>query len=424
MLIFSIFHIYVKQMNPLIDKTYTTHELPNGLRMIHVATSSPVAWCGLAVNAGSRDDGEGQYGLAHFVEHTIFKGTTHRRSCHIINRMESVGGELNAYTTKENTMIYSLFPSQHLPRAIELIADLVKCSVFPHAEVERERDVVLEEAASYRDTPSDAVYDDLEDILFAGSDMGHNVLGVEEHLRQMGSAQCMTYLKSFYLPTNMVFFVVGSMPPERAFRLAEKHFGSMENCQAALARVTPQINPPSRRTVQLQLHQAHTVVGMRLPSMYSEQRFALSLLNNILGGPGMNSLLNVQLRERRGYVYTVESSIALFSDCGMMQIYMGCDHDDVKSSLRVIDHVTRDLATSSLSERRLDAAKRQYCGQLLLAADSAEWMAMNAGRNMLCFGQIPTINEMVKHITSVTTEQVRQAAELITLNHATILTLQ
>lgn len=401
---------------------FSTHRLPNGLRLVHVSTNSPVAWCGVAVDAGSRDDGEGRYGLAHFVEHTIFKGTTHRRSCHIINRMERVGGELNAYTTKENTMVYSVFPAQHLERAVELIADLVDCSIFPHDEIERERDVVLEEAASYRDTPGDAVYDDVEDIMFAGSAMGHNVLGTEEHLRHLDSTHCMEYLKSLYVPSNMVFFVVGNMRPERAFLLAERHFGSMQGVLRREPRVVPPVNAPSRRSVTMQLHQAHTVVAMRLPDMFSEHRFALSLLNNILGGPGMNSLLNVQLRERRGYVYTVESSIALFSDCGMMQIYMGCDSADIKASLRIIDRVTRDLASTCLTDRRLDAAKRQYCGQLLLAADSAEWMAMNVGRNMLCYGQVTSLEQMVQRIMQVTNEQVRSAAELLTLDNATILT--
>ena len=406
------------------DNLYTTHTLANGLRMVHVRTHSPVAWCGLAVNAGSRDDGEGQYGLAHFVEHTIFKGTTHRRSWHIINRMESIGGELNAYTTKEHTMVYSVFPAEHLARAVELLADLVCCSTFPHDEIERERDVVLEEADSYRDTPGDAVYDDVEDILFAGSALGHNILGVEEHLRGLGSEHCMNYLKSLYVPDNMVFFVVGNMAPERAFKLAERHMGAMDCPLQRLPREVPPINAPSRHTVDMHLHQAHTVVAMRLPSMYSEERFALSLLNNILGGPGMNSLLNVQLRERRGYVYTVESTISLMSDCGMIQVYMGCDPSDIRSSLRVIDRVTHDLASDCLAERRLDAAKRQYCGQLLLAADSAEWMAMSAGRNMLCHGQVTTLDEMVECITAVTPEQVRHAAEHITLEGATILTLR
>lgn len=405
------------------NSIYTTHTLPNGLRMVHVHTGSPVAWCGLAVNAGSRDDGEGRYGLAHFVEHTIFKGTTHRRSWHIINRMESIGGELNAYTTKEHTMVYSVFPAQHLARAVELIADLVRCSTFPHDEIERERDVVLEEAASYRDTPSDAVYDDVEDILFAGSALGHNILGNEEHLRKMGSQQCMDYLKSLYVPDNMAFFVVGPMPAERAFRQAERHLGGMDCPLHREARVVPPVVEPSRHTVQLHLHQAHTVAALRLPSLYSDERFALSLLNNILGGPGMNSLLNVQLRERRGYVYTVESSISLMSDCGLMQVYMGCDPSDIRSSLRVIDRVTRDLAERCLPERRLDAAKRQYCGQLLLAADSAEWVAMNAGRNMLCHGDITPLDQMMERITSVTPEQVRHAARHITLDRSTVLTL-
>ena len=208
------------------------HTLENGLRLVHVPTTSQVAWCGLAVNAGSRDEREGHYGLAHFVEHTIFKGTSHRRAWHILNRMERVGGELNAYTTKEGTMLYSVFPGEHLERAVDLLADLVQWSQFPQEELDRERDVVLEEAASYRDTPSDAVYDDFEDLLFAGSELGHNILGRKEDLENLTREDCMRYLKTLYVPSNMVFFSVGPERPERVFRLAEKHLGGMSHAAA------------------------------------------------------------------------------------------------------------------------------------------------------------------------------------------------
>ena len=285
--------------------------LPNGLAMVHVATMSQVAWCGLAVNAGSRDEDEGQYGLAHFVEHTIFKGTLHRRSWHILNRMESVGGELNAYTTKEGTMLYSVFPERHLKRAIDLLADLVQWSVFPQEELDRERDVVLEEAASYRDTPSDAVFDDFEDLMFVGSQLGHNILGVKEDLERLTSEDCMRYLKTLYVPTNMVFFSVGPERPERVFSMVERYFGAMSHSVAERHRSVPPTVAPFKQVIEIGTHQAHTVVGARVPDRNSHLRYAVMLLNNILGGPGMNSLLNVELRERRGYVYSVESTLTM-----------------------------------------------------------------------------------------------------------------
>lgn len=398
--------------------------LPNGLAMVHVATMSQVAWCGLAVNAGSRDEDEGQYGLAHFVEHTIFKGTLHRRSWHILNRMESVGGELNAYTTKEGTMLYSVFPEQHLKRAIDLLADLVQWSVFPQEELDRERDVVLEEAASYRDTPSDAVFDDFEDLLFAGSQLGHNILGIKEDLERLTSEDCMRYLKTLYVPTNMVFFSVGPERPERVFRMVERYFGAMSHSVAERHRSVPPTVAPFKQVIEIGTHQAHTVVGARVPDRNSPLRYAVMLLNNILGGPGMNSLLNVELRERRGYVYSVESTLTLLSDCGWISIYLGCDPDDVRSSMRVIDRITNRLSNELLPERRLDAYKRQYCGQLVVAADSAEFLAMNAGRGLLYRGQVATPDETIDRIQAVTPEDIAQAAAYLSAEKLSSLTFK
>lgn len=400
------------------------HTLSNGLRLVHVRTTKQVAWCGLAINAGSRDERFGQYGLAHFVEHTIFKGTKHRRAWHILNRMERVGGELNAYTTKEGTMLYSVFPHEHLDRAIDLLADLVQWSVFPADELDRERDVVLEEAASYRDTPADAVYDDFEDLLFEGSELGHNILGKKEDLERLTQEDCMHYLKALYVPTNMAFFSVGPEKPERVFRIAERCFGSMNHVMAPRHRITPLESDPFRKVMQIGTHQAHTIVGARLPDMNHPLRFALMLLNNILGGPGMNSLLNVELRERRGYVYTVESTLTLLSDCGWIEIYLGCDPDDVRSSLRVIERITTRLGEQQMSARRLDAYKKQYCGQLKVAADSTEFMAMRAGRGLLYHGALATVDDTIARIQAVTADEIAQAAAYLNANRLSSLTFQ
>ena len=400
------------------------HTLPNGLRLVHVMTATQVAWCGLAINAGSRDEVDGHYGLAHFVEHTIFKGTSHRRAWHILNRMERVGGELNAYTTKEGTMLYSVFPRQHLPRAVDLLGDLVQWSVFPQDELDRERDVVLEEAASYRDTPSDAVYDDFEDLLFAGSELGHNILGRKQDLERLTREDCMRYLKNLYVPVNMAFFSVGPERPERVFRLAEKSLGGMNHSVAPHHRQVPPEVPAFKRVINIGTHQAHTIVGARVPDMSHPLRHALMLLNNILGGPGMNSLLNVELRERRGYVYTVESTLTLLSDCGWMEIYLGCDPADVKSSLRVIERITARLRQELMTERRLDAYKKQYCGQLVVAADSTEFLAMNAGRGLLYRGQVATVDDTIARIQAITPDQLAQAASYLSAPRLSSLTFQ
>lgn len=358
------------------------------------------------------------------MEHTIFKGTTHRRAWHILNRMERVGGELNAYTTKEGTMLYSVFPRQHLPRAVDLLGDLVQWSVFPQDELDRERDVVLEEAASYRDTPSDAVYDDFEDLLFAGSELGHNILGRKQDLERLTREDCMRYLKNLYVPVNMAFFSVGPERPERVFSLAEKSLGGMNHSVAPHHRQVPPEVPAFKRVINIGTHQAHTIVGARVPDMSHPLRHALMLLNNILGGPGMNSLLNVELRERRGYVYTVESTLTLLSDCGWMEIYLGCDPADVKSSLRVIERITALLGQERMTERRLDAYKKQYCGQLVVAADSTEFLAMNAGRGLLYRGQVATVDDTIARIQAITPDQLAQAASYLSAPRLSSLTFQ
>lgn len=321
-------------------------------------------------------------------------------------------------------MLYTVFPQQHLARAVDLLADLVQWSVFPQEELDRERDVVLEEAASYRDTPSDAVYDDFEDLLFAGSELGHNILGRKEDLENITREDCMNYLKALYVPCNMAFFSVGPERPERVFRLAEKYFSTMSHEMAPRQRAVPAAVEPFRHTITIGTHQAHTIVGARVPDMNHPLRHALMLLNNILGGPGMNSLLNVELRERRGYVYTVESTLTLLSDCGWMEIYLGCDPDDVRSSLRVMERITSRLGKDLLPERTLESHKRQYCGQLTVAADSAEFMAMRAGRGLLYHGQVATIGETIERIQAVTPDEIAQAAAYFAADRLSSLTFQ
>ena len=406
------------------QENITLHNLPNGLRMVHVYRNSPVAWCGLAINAGSRDEQEGQYGLAHFVEHTIFKGTKRRSSTRINNRMEQVGGELNAYTTKESTMLYCIFPKEHLERAVELIADLIENSVFPEHELAHELDVVLEEVASYLDSPSEAVYDDFEDMLLAGSQLGHNILGEEKDLRLLTSGHCLDWLKRLYVPSNMVFFSLGSTPSDKVFRLAEKYFGILSHAKQGIKRKAPVAISPQRKVVDLGLHQSHTIVGARVPGMYDNERFAFALLNNILGGPGMNSLLNVSLREKRGLVYTVESSLVTFTDCGMVQIYLGCEQEKLKKALKLIDNTIDSLAQSPLPERSLDAYKRQYCGQLLVASDNAEFTAMGAGRGLLYYNRVSTLQDNIDCIFSITPEQLQQAAQQLVLDRCSVLTFK
>lgn len=396
-----------------MDESYTLHTLSNGLRVAYSQRNGNVAYCGVAVNAGSRDEQPKHHGLAHFVEHTIFKGTRRRKAWHILNRMELVGGELNAYTTKEETLVYSVFPAGNMERAVELIADLVLNSMFPAKELEKEREVVLEEINSYRDTPSEAIYDDFEDLIFKGGELGHNILGTKECLSRIGSAECMDYLKNLYVPSNMVLFAVGSIPDDKMFRLAERYFSPMHHSEVRRPRVPSPLLPPFDVCVNADSHQAHTLTGAVTFGMHDSRKYALLLLNNMLGGPGMNSILNVAIRERRGYAYTVESSVTLFSDCGLMEIYFGSDERHVKRCLKLIDDEICRIASGGMRPAAIEAAKKQFVGQLLVGSENLESNALSLGKGVLNFGKVDSINDIAERIRAVSATELSEAAQLI-----------
>jgi predicted Zn-dependent peptidase len=402
------------------NNIYSYHTLANGLRIVHRQSSSSVEYCGVAINVGSRDEMPEHYGLAHFVEHTIFKGTNHRRSWHIINRMEAVGGELNAYTTKEETMLYSIFPSGNLNRAIDLIADLVSSSQFPSSELDKEREVVADEINSYLDSPSEAIFDDFEDLIFDGSSLGHNILGNTSTIATFTSEVCKDYLARYYTAPNMVFFYMGSERPSKVFKVVEKHFDSLSNQLAPINRVAPSRVATFDIKRNLGNHQCHTIMGSHIEGMYSEQRYPTALFTNIIGGPGMNSLLNVSLRERRGLVYTVEASSAMFTDSGAFAIYFGCDHNDHNRCRRLVMNQLYTLASDTLSTKQIEAAKKQYLGQLIVASENREQAAISTGRAMLYHNRVASSDEILARINAITAEQVRQVAESIAKNISTL----
>ncbi len=398
-----------------MSPTVEIFSLDNGLRVVCRKSAADVDYCGVVVNAGSRDESPSTFGLAHFVEHTIFKGTLRRRSCHIINRMEAVGGELNAYTTKEETVIYSIFPHGHLGRAAQLIADLLINSQFPTAEIEREREVVASEIDSYLDAPADAIYDDFDDIIFAGTPLGHNILGPIENVNAFTSESCRSFVNSFYKPENIVFFYYGNSRPKDVARIVERHFSVMKSASQSVVRQQIVINRGSiiNSVRNIDSHQAHTILGAIIPGMHDSMRHAVSLMVNILGGPGMNSKLNVALRENRGLVYTVEASSVLFSDVGMTTIYYGCDHADVNRCRRLINNQIRRLIDTPLTQRQLDNARRQYLGQLTVASDNAAELAISTGRSLLNYGKVASPEEIIGCYNAITPADIQQAASLL-----------
>ncbi|MBR3951318.1 MAG: insulinase family protein [Bacteroidaceae bacterium] len=391
--------------------TYLTHRLSNGLQVVHCPHAGNVSYCGFIVNVGTRDEAVDEYGLAHLVEHTIFKGTARRRAYHIRNRMELVGGELNAFTSKEETVIYSIFPSQCQERAMELLGDLVANASFPDVEFEKEREVVVEEIEMYRDTPSELIYDEFENRLFAGHALGHNILGTPDDLMQISPEKARAFLKRFYVPQQMVFFSLGSMAFDKVVRYAERYFSTLTDAPDVRHRVVPQPIQPFAERLSCDTHQTHVVWGRRTYSLYDNLRLPMLLMNNILGGPCLNSLLNVALREQRGYVYTVESAITNYTDTGIFSVYFGTDVRHVDKCMQRVRKVLDSVRRTYLTGARLVAAKKQYLGQLQVAEDNNEGLALAIGKGFLRHGTILAPDEQKSRIEAISLDEMRQVAE-------------
>ncbi len=395
---------------------YTTHTLSNGLRMIHMPTASPVAYCGFAVNVGARDEEASEYGLAHFVEHMIFKGTEHHKANYILNRMERVGGELNAYTTKEETFVYSIFMKEHFYRAFELLTDLVFYSSFPEEQIERETDVILDEISSYEDSPSELIFDDFENLLFKGHALGHNILGEERFLEQFTSETGKSFMNRFYTPNNMVFFSMGDIPFMKIVKWAEELLSGTISDQCHLYRKSPQQDVSAiSLALQKDTHQAHVMIGSLGYSMYDERRLPLFLLNNILGGPGMNNRLNVSLREHYGLVYTVESNITSYVDTGLFSIYFGTDPKNKEKAIKLVHKEIEKFCENKLTERQLAAAKQQALGQLGVSVDNREGLFLNMGKSFLHYDRFDSMDEVFNQIQSITADDVWQIAHEVLL---------
>ena len=402
---------------------YVTHILPNGLRVALCRTDAKVAYIGVVVGSGSRDESSDRHGLAHFVEHTIFKGTWKRRSSAISARMESIGGELNASTSKENTIIYTTAPAGYADRAIELLADIIANSLFPDHEIEMEHEVVVEEIKSYLDTPSENVYDEYEERIFKGNALAHNILGTPESVRALTGRECRQFLDLNYTPGNMVVYISAPDDPEKLIKRVDKHFGLLNFPFRRPVRTIPEELLPFDEVIDNDGFQAHTIFGCRTVSRDDPRRFALYLLNNYIGGPCMSSLLNSELREKRGLVYAVDSFNSMFSDCGLWSVYIGCDKNNVKKCLSIVRKELDRLAQNTMTERMLDKIKTQYCGQLLVSTDNRENMAINMGKSLLFRGAIYDTSHTAERIKEVTAEQLREAAELLSPSRCSRLTL-
>ena len=401
--------------------------LSNGLRVIHQPSDSNVVYCGYELNVGTRNEKPGYEGMAHFCEHVSFKGTKRRKSWHISNALESVGGDLNAYTNKEDTVYYAAVLKEHTARAIDLLTDIVFYSTYPQAEIDKEVEVICDEIESYNDSPAELIYDEFENLLFANHALGHNILGTAERVRSFKTADAQRFTQRYYRPENSIFFLYGDVDFKRVVRLLERATSdfapSKPIIEPALNHPLPP-NMPDFIEKNHGTHQAHVMVGTRGYDIHDKRRMSLYLLNNLLGGPGMNARLNLSLRERHGLVYTVESSMVSYCDTGVWAIYFGCDPKDVGRCLKLVRKELDRVIQKPLSDTQLRAVKKQIKGQIGVACDNRESFALDFGKSYLHYGWERDLNSLFRHIDEVTAESMQQvAAELMQQERLTTLVI-
>ena len=459
---------YIFNVTLHLEMKYNTYTLDNGLRIIHLPSDSQVVYCGYQINAGTRNEEPGEEGLAHFCEHVTFKGTERRKAWHILNCLESVGGDLNAYTNKEGTVYYSAILKEHIARAVDLLSDIVFHSVYPQAEIDKEVEVICDEIESYNDSPAELIYDEFENILFKGSPLGHNILGTAEQVRAFKTEDALRFTQKLYRPDNAIFFAYGDIDFKKLVKLIQKALGECPkgrelacstDCKSAetpteerIAEETPTGETPTDERItketptgetpteemeagdanhkvqsskfnvqskvagqtivmQKNTHQAHVMIGTQAYDVNDDRRMPLYLLNNMLGGPGMNAKLNLALREHNGLVYTVESTMVAYGDTGTWSIYFGCDEHDVKRCLRLVRKELDKFMQKPLSDAQLKAAKKQIKGQIGVACDNRENFALDFGKSFLHYGWEKNVDRLYEQVDEITAAQIQAVAQ-------------
>ena len=454
---------YIFNVTLHLEMKYNTYTLDNGLRIIHLPSDSQVVYCGYQINAGTRNEEPGEEGLAHFCEHVTFKGTERRKAWHILNCLESVGGDLNAYTNKEGTVYYSAILKEHIARAVDLLSDIVFHSVYPQAEIDKEVEVICDEIESYNDSPAELIYDEFENILFKGSPLGHNILGTAEQVRAFKTEDALRFTQKLYRPDNAIFFAYGDIDFKKLVKLIQKALGECPkgrelacsaDCKSAetpteeriaektptkerITEETPSGETPTEEmeagdanhkvqsskfnvqskvagqtiVMQKNTHQAHVMIGTQAYDVNDDRRMPLYLLNNMLGGPGMNAKLNLALREHNGLVYTVESTMVAYGDTGTWSIYFGCDEHDVKRCLRLVRKELDKFMQKPLSDAQLKAAKKQIKGQIGVACDNRENFALDFGKSFLHYGWEKNVDRLYEQVDEITAAQIQAVAQ-------------
>ncbi len=399
---------------------YNIATLDNGLRIIHLPSTANVIYCGYEINVGSSDETIQEEGMAHFCEHVTFKGTKQRRSIDIINFLENVGGDLNAYTTKSETVYYSAILNEHIEMAVDLLSDIVFNSTYPQNEINKEVEVICDEIASYNDSPAELIFDDFENLIFSHHPLGHNILGKAETVRSFTTADALRFTKKHYRPDNAIFYASGNISFDHLVTLLRQYTPATKplkkaNPSVAIPHYTPTSTAPI--VIHKDTHQAHVMVGTRAYHIHNKRRMPLYLLNNIIGGPGMSARLNLSLRENNGLVYTVESTMATYECAGLWNIYFGCDPHDVDTCLHLIRKELDKVMKTPLTAEELSKAKRQIKGQIGIAADNRENYALDFGKAFLHYGWQKDIQKLYQDIDKITANDIQSVAQELFAAH-------
>lgn len=392
-------------------KEFETYTLPNGIRGIHRQVRSGVTHCALVVNSGSRDERPSEYGIAHFTEHALFKGTERRKAYQVNCRLENLGGELNAYTTKEDTTLHATTLRHDFSRAVELISDVIFRSTYPEKELRKEREVIADEINTYKDSPSERIYDDFEDMIFAGSELGHNILGSKASIQRISTAEIKSFVGRTYTTDQMVFSSIGNFSAKSAQAVAERYLSDFQPTKREYQRIVPAVYEAFDKRISLHTHQSHGIIGTRGYGITDDRRLPLALLVNILGGPSANSLLNLLLREKYGLSYNVEASYTPYSDSGIVGIYFSSDHANTEQCIELIEEEIARLRGELITPRRLQVAKRQFVAQMAISMESNEGYMLGAGKSFLLYKDIDTLEEAYKKVMAITAEQIMEVAK-------------
>lgn len=389
---------------------YQVHQLPNGIRVLHKPSSSNITHACIIINAGSRDEDQNKDGLAHFIEHLLFKQTEKRNTNQILNRLELVGADLNAYTTKEYTCVHASFLNPHLERSLDLFEDIIFHSVFPEEEMNKEKEVILDEISSYHDQPDEAINDDFEDLLFEGHPLGRNILGKPETVKNFKKGDIQQFMKSNYRTDEIIIGVFGNYNLKTIIRISEKLFGKIPGNFPIRERLKVGSYQAHKTTFTKPINQAHCVIGNRSYSFHNKNRTAFLLLNNLLGGNGMSSRLNLEIREKHGIAYTIESNYTPLSDTGIFSIYLGTDSEKLEKAIKLIDKELKKLRDSKIGPIQLQQAKNKFIGQIALGEENRMGLIISMCKSLLDFNRVDSLEEVFEKINKVSASQLLEIA--------------